>query len=139
MSFDTQEEKQPWYFQNWYFSKLFLWFHEQHNQVKCRLKNQIISELLTIKSVEYRIVTFLPAQSLHLMPELVTGVWQLIQKNHEASLTRKIRLQTCSLVGSWSKYRIWGIGLNFVAFASLIKEFLAQLLHCTAGQNYIFV
>ena len=57
----------------------------------------------------------------------------------EASLTRKIRLQTCSLVGSWSKYRIRGIGLNFVAFASLIKYFLAQLLHCTAGQNYIFV
>jgi hypothetical protein len=64
VSFDKQEEKQLSYSLNWHFSKFFLWFHEPHNQLNCRLKDWIISKLLTIKNVEYRIVTFLPTQSL---------------------------------------------------------------------------
>ena len=48
VSFDTSEEKQLSYFQELIF-----------------FKNKIISELFTIKNVEFGIVTFLPAKSLH--------------------------------------------------------------------------
>ena len=64
VGFDTSEGNQLSYFQNGYFSKILWWFHEPHNQVKCRYKDLKSSELFTIKIFGYRIVTFLPAQSL---------------------------------------------------------------------------
>ena len=36
VSFGTSEEKQLSYFQNGYFFKILWWWHEPHNQVKCR-------------------------------------------------------------------------------------------------------
>ena len=41
VSFDISEENQLSYFQNGYFFKILLGFHEPYNQVKCRLKNKI--------------------------------------------------------------------------------------------------
>ena len=64
VSFDISEEKQLSYFQKLIFLKNSLMIPWPHNQVKCRWKNKIISELFTIKRVEFGIVTFLPAQSL---------------------------------------------------------------------------
>ena len=59
VSFDTSEENQLSFLQNGYF--LSLWsFHEPMWQVK----KYIISALFTIKNLEYRIVTFLPTQSI---------------------------------------------------------------------------
>ena len=40
-----------------FFSKLW-WFHEPHNQVKCRWKNKTFSELYINKIFEYTFVTF---------------------------------------------------------------------------------
>ena len=64
VSFDTSEEKQLSYFQKWRFKKksfMILW---PYNEEKCRWKNKIISELFTINNLDFRIVTFLPGQSL---------------------------------------------------------------------------
>ena len=41
VNFDTSEENQLWHFQNGYFFKILLWFHEAHNWVKCWWKNEI--------------------------------------------------------------------------------------------------
>ena len=64
VSFVTSEEKQLSGFQKLIIfenSLIILW---PYYQVKCRLKDKIISELFTIKNFHNRIVTFLPGQSL---------------------------------------------------------------------------
>ena len=79
MSFHTSEEKQLSCFQKWILFQNSLMISWPQNQVKCRWKNKIISELFTIRNVEFGIVTFLTAQSLiHIL--LVSIQYQIRNK-----------------------------------------------------------
>ena len=64
VSLTPLKENQLSHLQNDYFSKNLWWFHEPHNQVKYRFFFFFKSELFIIKIFEYKIVTFLPTQSL---------------------------------------------------------------------------
>ena len=67
VSFEASEENQLSYFQKGYFFKILWWFHQPHNQVKCRQKNKMFSEVFTKWTIVLKIVTFLTGQSLHMM------------------------------------------------------------------------
>ena len=64
VSFEASEENQLSYFQKGYFFKILWWFHQPHNQVKCRQKNKMFSEVFTKWTIVLKIVTFLTGQSL---------------------------------------------------------------------------
>ena len=72
VSFEASEENQLSYFQKGYFLKILWWFHQPHNQVKCRQKNKMFSEVFTKWTIVLKIVTFLTGQSL---------VWIYLKKN----------------------------------------------------------
>ena len=64
VSFETSEENHLSYFQKGYFFKILWWFHQPHNQVKCRQKNKIFSEVFTKWTIVLKTMTFLAGQSL---------------------------------------------------------------------------
>ena len=67
VDFDASEENQLLYFQNAYFFIILWGCHEPYNQVKCRWRNEIISECFTIKNHGFTFVSFSSPHSLYIL------------------------------------------------------------------------
>ena len=92
VNFLTSEENQLSYFQNGLFFKILLSFHEPHNQVKYRWKNEVFSELFTNTFFEIIFVTFVSNKSLRCLYHTWIVFWKsdfwmiFVYTNHSASL-----------------------------------------------------
>ena len=92
VNFDTSEGNQLSYFQNGLFFKILLSFHEPHNQVKYRWKNEVFSELFTNTFFEIIFVTFVSNKSLRCLYHTWIVFWKsdfwmiFVYTNHSASL-----------------------------------------------------